>query len=318
MKNQQAIKGIILLLLTSALWGTAFVFQKNVTHYLDAFAFNFLRFGIAIPPLLLLGFLPKRLFMPAADEIPKQRRLHHSAWVIGVGSGLFMFLGISLQQLGLSYTTAGKSGFLTSLYIVLVPILALFIGQRCRAEVWSGVLLTFIGVYLLGGSGTAGDLESQFNTGDILTLIGAFAWAAQVLWLGVFARYANVLSIAILQAGVVSLLSGATMLFFWLTQAGYTLPNLAVIWSVRVDILYTGVVSAAFAFTLQILGQRYISATNAALLMSFEAIFALITGVIFLGETVTLMAFWGCLLIFSGVVLAQLQGKLFTLFFRKL
>lgn len=312
--NQDFFKGFILLLLTSALWGTAFVFQKNATEHLDAFSFNFFRFGIAIPALLCLHLLPKSLFVPDEKDIPKQRRLRHSAWFIGIGSGLLMFLGITLQQLGLSYTTAGKSGFLTALYIVLVPILALFVGQRCRMEVWVGALLTFLGVFLLGGGGVADNAESQFNTGDILTLFCAVAWAAQVLWLGIFARYANVLSIATLQVTVVSVLSLFMMLFFWLTQegGGYALPTLADIWAVKIDILYTGVISAAVAFTLQILGQRYVSATNAALLMSLEAVFALVTGAIFLGEKVTLIALLGCLCIFAGIVLAQLQGKIFA------
>ncbi len=311
--NQQFIKGFILLLLTSALWGTAFVFQKNASQYLDAFSFNFLRFGIAIPTLYCLRLLPKHLFEPDESQIPKQRRLRHSAWFIGIGSGVLMFVGISFQQLGLAYTTAGKSGFLTALYIVLVPILALFVGQRCRVEVWIGAILTFFGVFLLGSGGVVGDLESQFNRGDVLTLVCAVAWAAQVLWLGVFARYANVLAIAILQVGVVSLLSAMTMVFFWLTQEGgsYSLPTFADIWAIKIDVLYTGVISAGVAFTLQILGQRYVSATNAALLMSFEAIFALATGVIFLGEKVTLLALLGCVCIFAGIILAQLQGKVF-------
>ncbi|PID66424.1 MAG: EamA family transporter [Gammaproteobacteria bacterium] len=311
--KQAVIKGFTLLLLTSALWGSAFVFQKNATQHLDAFSFNFLRFAIAIVTLLCLRLLPRHLFRPDEKDIPQQRRLRHSAWFIGVGSGVLMFLGITLQQLGLSYTTAGKSGFLTALYIILVPILALFVGQRCRMEVWVGTLLTFLGVFFLGSGGVVDDLESQFNTGDILTLICALAWAAQVLWLGIFARYADVLTVATLQVAVVSLLSAATMGFFWLTQegGGYALPTLENIWAAKIDLLYTGVISAGVAFTLQILGQRYVSATNAALLMSFEAVFALVTGVIFLGEQVTLVALLGCLCIFAGIILAQLQGKVF-------
>ncbi len=311
--NQDFFKGFILLLLTSALWGTAFVFQKSATQYLDAFSFNFLRFAIAIPTLYCLRFLPKHLFEPDVKDIPEKRRLRHSAWFVGIGAGVLMFLGITFQQLGLSYTTAGKSGFLTALYIVLVPILALFVGQRCQFEVWVGAILTFLGVFLLGSGGIAGDVESQFNTGDVLTLVCAVAWAAQVLWLGIFARYANVLNIAMVQVFVVSLLSAMTMGFFWLTQeaGSYPLPTFAEIWAIKVDLLYTGVISAGFAFTLQILGQRYVSATNAALLMSFEAIFALLTGVVFLDEKVTLLALLGCICIFAGIILAQLQGKVF-------
>lgn len=308
------LKGYVLLLLTALLWGTAFIFQKNSSDYVDAFSFNFLRFSTALPALLILGFLPKKMFLPDLSDIPRQRRLRHTALFIGVGGGVFMFLGISLQQWGLSYTTAGKSGFLTSLYIIVVPILALFIGQRCRLEVWIGAVITIVGVYLLGSGEVAGNAESQFNIGDVMTLICTLAWAAQVLWLGVFARYANVLNIAIIQMATVAGLSGLVMLFLWLTQehpGDYDLPSWEVIWAIKNDILYTGVISAAVAFTLQILGQRYVPATNAALIMSTEAVFALIAGIIFLGEVVTVGALVGCTCIMVGIILAQLQGKVF-------
>lgn len=305
-------QGYVLLLLTALLWGTAFVFQKNSTDYVDAFSFNFLRFGIAVPALFLLKLLPQKLFLPDINDLPSQKRLRHSAWFIGIGGGFFMFLGISLQQWGLAYTTAGKSGFLTSLYIIVVPFLALFIGQRCKIEVWIGAMVTILGVYLLG-MGDSSDAESQFNIGDVMTLLCTFAWASQVLWLSVFARYANVLNIAIIQMATVTLLSGAVMLVLWIIQGAdnYALPTAEIIWTIRYDIIYTGVISAAVAFTLQILGQRHVPATNAALIMSTEAVFALLAGVLFLNEIVTKWALLGCVLILFGIVLAQLQGKVF-------
>lgn len=303
--QSQQMRGYILLLLTAFLWGTAFIFQKNATDYVDAFSFNFLRFTTAIPALLVLTLLPKKLFVPDEDDIPAQKHLRHSAVFIGGGAGILMFLGISLQQVGLEYTTAGKSGFLTSLYIIIVPILGLMVGQRCRLEVWVGALITIAGVYLLG-KGEAGNSESQFNKGDIFTLICAFAWAAQVLWLGIFARYANVLQIAMIQMATVAILSGIAMLV-----VNGQFPAAELIWKMRYDILYTGVISAAVAFTLQILGQRYVPPTNAALIMSTEAVFAMLAGVIFLDELVTAAALLGCALILIGLVLAQLQGKIF-------
>lgn len=300
-----ALKGYTLLLLTSLLWGTAFIFQKNATDHVDAFTFNFLRFGVAIPALFVLFLLPKQLFNPEDGDISEHKRLRHSAAFIGIGAGFFMFLGISLQQWGLSYTTAGKSGFLTALYIIIVPILGLFVRQRCRVEVWAGAMLTLLGVYLLG-SHDSGNVETDFNRGDVMTVISAFAWAAQVLWLGIFARYANVLQIAIIQMATITILSGIAM--FAINGA---LPAIEVIWQMRYDILYTGAVSSAIAFTLQILGQRHVPATNAALLMSTEAIFAMLGGIIVLGEAIALSGFFGCSLIMAGIMLAQLQGKVF-------
>ncbi|PIE45773.1 MAG: hypothetical protein CSA45_01695 [Gammaproteobacteria bacterium] len=309
--DTRTLRGYILLLLTSLLWGTAFIFQKNAAQELNAFSFNFLRFGLAIPALLLLRFLPVSLFMPNVNDIPNQRRLRHSAWFIGAGGGVFMFLGISLQQWGLAYTTAGKSGFLTSLYIILVPILALFFRQRCHLEVWLGAMATLLGVYLLGiGGGET--IESQFNKGDVMTLLCAIAWAAQVLWLGSLARYANVLTIATIQMLVIAILSGIAMVIFSLINPiDNPLPTLSLIYSIKYDILYTGIISAAVAFTLQILGQRYVPPTNAALIMSVEAVFALLAGMIFLDESATIMALLGCFFILLGVIVAQLEGRLF-------
>ncbi len=303
--QSQLIKGYALLLLTAFLWGSAFIFQKSAAAQTDAFSFNFLRFGIAIPALFCLYLLPKKLFAPDDRDVPDQKRFHHSPVFIGIGAGFFMFLGISLQQLGLEYTTTGKSGFLTSIYIIIVPILALFVGQRCKLEVWTGALLTLLGVYLLGSHET-GNIESDFNRGDVLTLFCAIAWALQVLWLGIFARYANVLQVAIIQMITVTALSGIVMLVLYGKA-----PSWEAIWQMRNDILYTGVVSAAFAFTLQILGQRYVPATNAALIMSSEAVFAMLGGVIVLNEILTLSGPLGCGLILVGIVLAQLQGKVF-------
>lgn len=303
--QSQQVRGYLLLLITALLWGTAFMFQKNATEHLDAFSFNFLRFAAAIPALLLLLFLPKKLFLPSETDKPTRRLLRHSPAFIGIGAGLMMFLGINLQQVGLEYTTTGKSGFLTALYIVIVPILGLMVGQRCRLEVWIGAIMTVGGVYLLG-QGEAGHAESQFNKGDVFTLICAVAWAAQVLWLGIFARYANVLHIALIQMVTVAALSGIAML---VVKGQF--PSLSSIWETRYDILYTGVISAGVAFTLQILGQRYVPPTNAALIMSTEAVFALLAGVIFLAEPLTVLALLGCGLILTGLVLAQLQGKVF-------
>lgn len=304
----KTLQGYALLTFTAVLWGTGFIFQKNSTDYLDAFSFNTARFIVAVAALLLLKVLPGSLFAAEIDGDVGSRRWFHSPWIVGAGAGVFMFCGITLQQVGLTYTTAGKSGFLTALYIVVIPILGLVFGHRPRTEVWAGALLALAGVYLLGFSGSS-DLEGQFNRGDVFTLICALAWAAQVMWLGAFARYTNVLTVATVQMAVVALLSAIAMAIY--TSLGYAeLATLADFWQVRNDLFYTGVVSAAVGFTLQILGQRHVPATNAALIMSTESVFALLAGVIFLDETTTLGSVMGCTLILVGIVLAQLQGRI--------
>ncbi len=281
--------GYALLLFTAFLWGTAFSFQKSAAFHTDAFTFNFLRFAVGIPALLALLLLPKKLFVPEEKYLVGRKKIKHSAFFIGGIAGIWMFLGITFQQLGLAYTTTGKSGFLTALSIIILPILGLFFRQRCQIEVWIGSLFTLCGIYLLGNSDT-GNIESNFNIGDFLTIVCAFAWAAQVLWLGTMAQ----------------ILSGIVMIY------NGTIPNAGLLWLLRWEILYTGVISAALAFMLQIFGQRYVPAVNAGLIMSTEAIFALLIGVLFLGEVVTLSGWGGCVLILIGIVLAQLQGRVFT------
>ena len=308
-EQSQLMKGYIMLVCTAFLWGGAFAFQKSASVLMDAFTFNFLRFACAVPALLLLCFLPRAFFSAdgAREEESSEKSFYFSATFAGLGAGLFMFLGISLQQLGLVYTTAGKSGFLTAIYIIIVPMFAWFMGQRCRAELWVGAVLILGGVYLLSHIET-GNAESDFNRGDFLTLLCAICWAAQVFWIGLFARHVNVLHLAIIQVSVVAFLSGVVMLVF-----GKGWPEWSSVWAVRYDVLYTGVVSTALAFTLQILGQRHVPASNAALIMSTEAVFAMLAGIVFLNEVLTEGVFWGCGLILLGIVLAQLQGQLFRM-----
>ncbi|MPV85649.1 DMT family transporter [Ostreibacterium oceani] len=303
------LHGAMLLLVTAMIWGSAFIFQKGAAETVDALTFNALRFGIAVPALLLLYLLPKKLFQPSAAVMQSAKR-QYSAWWVGGAAGFFMYIGINLQQWGLAYTTAGKSGFLTSLYMILVPILALFIRQRCPLEVWIGAVITFVGVYFLGSHDGTLDAELSFNIGDVMTLFCALGWAAQVLWLAIFARYSNVLNVAIIQMITVSGLSFFTMAVLALF-GHFTLPSWETIWGIRDAILYTGIISGAFAFTLQIVGQRHIDATSAALIMSTEAVFAFVFGVMFLGESVTVKILLGFALILTGIILAQLQGKLF-------
>jgi len=280
--NLSTFKGYLLLFLTAFLWGMTFLFQKSATQHVDAINFVFWRFLVASIAMLSLVFLPKPWFLPNADNMVANVKLHQKPLVIGLASGCFMFVGMYLQQLGLSYTTTGKSGFFTSLYIIIVPFLARCFGQRFQSEAWLGVLLTFIGIYFLGNS-EGHTLESQFNRGDVLTLISAFAWAGQVLLLSLLARYANVLHIAIVQMLTVTLLAFIVSLL--MSAFGHqAFAGLSVIWQIKYELLFAGIVSSAIAFTLQIIGQRYLPATNAALVMSTEAIFALLAGIVFLGR----------------------------------
>lgn len=293
----QKMRGYALLIFTAVIWGSAFVFQKNATAHVDAFTFNFLRFGIGSLAILALFLLPKHLFMPERVPAAYQKRLKNP-WLVGLVAGVFLFLAISLQQWGLAYTTAGKSGFFTSLYIIVVPLIGLFFRIRPEKEVWVGALLTLFGVYFLSDLRQAG---LYLNKGDALTLISTLFWALQIFWLGVFAKYTNVLLVSFMQMAVTSLLS------FLLMQ---TLPSWQTIEVIAFDLFYTGVLSAAIAFTLQIIGQRYVPSSNATLIMSTEAVFALLFGVLILHEHISGGELFGATAILCGVLLAQIPGAL--------
>lgn len=308
------MQGNLYLLACALIWGVAFIFQKGVTDDLDALTFNAFRFAIASAALAVLFLLPKRLFAPTKTSIdngidlrPKLLRHKHSDLLVGAIAGLTMFFGISLQQWGLELTTAGKSGFITSLYIVAVPILGLFIGQRCGREIVFAVLLAVVGFYFIGRDdmlALGGGILSGLNQGDWLTLITIFFWGIQVIVLGLGAKEGNLLVIATTQFVVVTVLSVlGLVIFFALGKLHWV--GFDVLWKHRDAFVFTGVISTSVAFMMQLFGQKTVPTANAALILSLEGVFAAIAGVIFLNEAMTLNIFTGFIIIFVAVLLAQ-------------
>lgn len=296
----KTLQGNILLLATAMLWGVAFIYQKDATQYTDALTFNAIRFGIASVAVLWLFILPKKLF--EEHQYPANSKRQFSWVTIGAVGGTLMFLGISLQQWGLSYTTAGKSGFITGLYIVMVPILALFIRQSCGKEVWVGAIFASLGIYILN---VGGDDSTKLNVGDLLTFISAWGWAGQILWLSIYAKYSSVVKVVFMQMATCAMLSIIFAILFVLFDL-IEPPNVyATLINNKMAFFYTGVVSTAVAFSFQVIGQRLIPPANAALIMSLESFFALIAGILFLNEQLTLALAIGCLMMFVGILLAQ-------------
>ncbi|MEN8781509.1 MAG: DMT family transporter, partial [Desulfobacterales bacterium] len=206
------------------------------------------------------------------------------------------FAGASLQQVGLVYTTAGNAGFITGLYVVIVPILGLFFRQRPNAGTWIGVLLAAVGLYLLS-------VTDRFSIafGDLLELIGAFFWAGHVLLIGWLSPRMNSLKLALAQFAACSFFSLLTAALFETT----TLRGVA---QATVPILYGGVLSVGVAYTLQVVAQRNAHPAHASILLSLEAVFAAIGGWIVLGERLTTRGFLGCSLMLVGMLLSQLWG----------
>jgi drug/metabolite transporter (DMT)-like permease len=260
------------------------------------FTFNGVRFALGSLSLVPLLFLMERKNSPASDLVPRASR-RTIFWGGGL-AGLFLFSGASLQQVGLVYTTAGNAGFITGLYVVIVPLMGLFLRQRTHMGTWLGALLAAIGLYFLS---ITEDLTIAW--GDLLVLIGAFFWAAHVLIIGRLSPRMDALKLAITQFAVCSLLSLLTALALeTLTWDGLR--------QAAIPILYGGIGSVGVAYTLQVVAQKDAHPAHAAIFLSMEAVFAAIGGWWLLNEVLTARSLLGCGLMLFGMLFSQLWGFL--------
>ena len=277
------LKADLTLLFVSVIWGSAFVAQRLAGMTGGVFLFNGMRFLLAV--IILLPFVRFR-------ERPGRGFF---AWAFI--AGLVMFAGTAFQQAGLAYTTAGNAGFLTSLYVVIVPFVLLAgWGEKPRRLSIAAVVLAAAGAFLLSTGGTF-----RLMRGDALELAGAVFWALHVVLLGKFASRFDPLAFSLGQFLVCGLLSLGTSLAF----EG---PILADAVSLAVPVLYTGVLSVGVGYTLQVWGQRHTPPTDAALILSLEAVFAVAAGWLILDESLLPVQLAGCGLIFLGVMLTQVKN----------
>jgi drug/metabolite transporter (DMT)-like permease len=281
------------LLVTAAIWGFAFVAQRIGMDHVGPFLFNGIRFALgslALVPVWLVRRRRDGLGTRTAGPFPEVLRA-------GLTAGLVLFCGASLQQVGLVYTTAGKAGFITGLYVVLVPVLGKFFRHRIGAGGWTGALLAATGLYLL--SVTEG---FRIDPGDSLIVGSAFFWAAHVLMIGRWARRFDVFELAAIQFATCSALS--------LAAAALVETNtLSGVVDATVPILYSGILSVGVGYTLQVVAQRRVQPTTAAILMSLEAVFAAAGGWLVLGETLSLRGILGCACMLAGVLASQLWRR---------
>lgn len=278
-------KSQLYLLLAAAIWGFAFVAQIVGMEKLGPFSFMAARFGIgclAVAPLLLW-------LKPEAH--------HKPSWLIpsSLLAGGFLFTGAAFQQVGLQDTSAANAGFITSLYIVFVPLAGLLMGRRAGWPVYCGAALAFGGLYFLS-------VSEQFTVskGDWRQLAGALGWTGHVLVIGWLSKHCDPIRLAIGQYAVVALLSSVGA--FSLEQ-----PTLEAISHSWLPIAYTAVLSTGVAFTLQIVGQKNVPESQAALIMSSEAVFAAFGGWLLINEVLTQRGYLGCALMLAGIVLAQIN-----------
>jgi drug/metabolite transporter (DMT)-like permease len=294
-----------LLLLTAVIWGMAFVAQRMGMEHIGPFTYNAVRFALgalSLVPLILVRRArthgaggPARA---AAAPAPAAGGFAGGAAPVGsLAAGLLaggvLFVGASLQQIGLVFTTAGKAGFITGLYVVLVPLAGLLWGQRAGWSAWAGAVLSVAGLFLL--SVTA---AFAIERGDLFVLVGAFFWAAHVQVVGWLSPRTDPVKLSCVQFAVCSLASaGGTLLSERVVPAGI----LAAAW----PIVYGGVLSVGIAYTLQVVAQRRAPPAHAAILLSLESVFAAIGGGLVLGERLGARGVAGCAIMFAGMILSQ-------------
>lgn len=292
--KKEEVKSSALLLLTAAIWGFAFVAQRVGMQHVGAFTFNGLRFMLGSISLLPILYFANRKSKESYDD--KKEVSNKSVIIAGIMAGSVLFIGASLQQVGLIYTTAGKAGFITGLYIVFVPILGLFIKQKTNIATWLGVIVAAVGLYFLSVN------EGFYiEFGDLLEIIGAVFWAVHILVIDHFTKKVNALKLSFVQYVTCSVLSLFTAFIF-------ENVSLDVILLVIVPLLYGGIMSVGVAYTLQVVAQKHAKPSHAAIALSMESVFASIGGLLLLDEIMPLRGYLGCALMLTGMLLSQYEN----------
>jgi len=277
----------LMLLLAAGIWGFGFVAQRLGMDYLQPYAFNALRFFIGA-----LSLLPLILWYQRSGRLGVVS--FKALLLAGLPVGGLLFIAASLQQVGLLYTSAANAGFITGLYMVLVPVLGLGLGHRTNANTWVGAAIAIAGLYLL----SIGD-EFSINFGDLLQLIGALFWAAHLLSIDHFSKKVPPILLACLQFVVCGVLS--TVVCAALEQ-----PTSAQAFAAWQPLLFSGVVSVGVAYTLQVLAQKHAHPAHAAIILSLETVFAALGGWLMLEEQLSGRALLGCSLMLLGMLASQL------------
>ena len=289
-------KNLCILFLTAFIWGTAFVAQSVGMDHIGPFAFNAARSfvgGLALIPVILAF---DRLKPPVQRQAEKA--FHKQTLLGGLCCGLALGVASCLQQVGIKYTTVGKAGFITAMYIVIVPVLGLFLGKKVGAKLWLSVVIAIAGLYLLCMSGSF-----SLQKGDLLVILCAFAFSVHIMVIDHFSPMADGVKMSCIQFFVAGLLSLSVMAFAeGVPDAGDLLRS----W---IPVLYCGVLSSGVAYTLQIIGQRGVNPTIASLVLSLESVISVLAGWVVLHQSMTARELLGCLLMFVAIVLAQLPDR---------
>lgn len=297
MKSQK-LKGNLILLLISFIWGTSFIAQSKGVEEISAFAFNGIRSilgaTVLLPVIAFFHFYNKK-HKKAVEENTK------ALLIGGTICGVFLCAASTLQTAGMIYTSPGKSGFITALYMVIIPIIGLFTHKKPGIIIWISAAIAVMGLYLM-----CINSDITINKGDVLTLICAFLFAGHILAVDHFAPKVDGVKLACLQFFVCGIINIICMFLF-------EAPELKPILNCWVSIGYSGIMSCGVAYTLQIIGQKYTDPASASILMSLESVFATLATVVLVacgwdltGGALTVREIFGCVMMFAAIILVQL------------
>ena len=304
--QKMPLKNSLCLLLAATIWGIAFVAQSVGMEYVGPFTFNGVRSLIGAAVLVPVIFLLNRskdtasaAADPSTSTTTSSPYKTRDLWIGGIACGIALFAASNFQQFGIKYTTVGKAGFITACYIIIVPILGIFLKKKCSSFIWIAVILSLCGLYLLcltPGEGFA------IGRGELLVLICAVLFSLHILVIDHFSPLVDGVKMSCIQFLVCGILSGIPALLF-------ESPDLSGILAAKIPLLYAGVLSCGVAYTLQIVGQKNMNPTVASLILSLESCISVIAGWLILGQSLSGREILGCVLMFGAIILAQLPQK---------
>lgn len=290
---KQQIKSSLILLLTATIWGVAFVAQSVGMEYIGPFTFNAIRCvlgGLVLIPVILV--LKKKKETGAENQEKEDKK---TLWAGGIACGVILCIASNLQQFGIMEASVGKSGFFTALYIVMIPVIGIFIGKRPGSKLWFCVALAVVGMYLL----CMKDGSFTIERADIMLLLCALAFSFHILVVDYFSPKVGGVKMSCIQFFVCGVLSAVGMLF---TET----PDISNIQAAWLPLLYAGLLSCGVGYTLQIVGQKGINPVIASLIMSLESVISALAGWVILGQVLSPKEILGCVLMFVAIIITQI------------
>ena len=304
MRKNQTI-GSIMLLITSIIWGCAFVAQKVGMDYIGPFSFCGFRFLFSAFFLIIITICRDLIFYKKLTLFKMERQKRNKIFLGGILCGISLAIASNLQQYSIQETTAGKAGFITALYIVLVPILGIFIKKKVKIVEWISVVIAFISLILLCfQKGELGGIFS-IHSYDVGLLVCAIFFSIQILLIDYFAKDNDCLMMSTIQFIVCAIVSCLLMIIF-------EKPQVDQVKNAMIPLLYAGIASGGIAYTLQFIGQKYTRPIVASIIMSLESVVSLLAGMIIVNESLTSRELWGCALMFMAIIISQIPFDKFN------